>query len=405
MANTVDKVINIALNEVGYLEKKSNSQLYDKTANAGYGNYTKYAYEFDTKYTNFYNGRKNGFPYCDVFVDWCFVQAFGVDKAKDLLCQPSKSLGAGCGYSARYYKNKGQFYTKNPKRGDQIFFWDSRRVDVAHTGIIYNVDDRYVYTVEGNTSSASGVVANGGAVEKKKYELSYSRIYGYGRPKYDVTEQGTTIASRNYLMKGDKGEEVKTMQGNLIKLGYSCGFYGADGNFGSDTEVGLKKFQKENGLVADGKYGEKSKAKMETALKQAVAILSSRIDTVKEVQNWANTNYKSGLVVDGMYGRQTKRALVKILQTELNQAFNCKLVVDGIWGSKTRAACPTLIRGAKNDIVGVLQALLICNGYSGAYLDKNYGAATTSAVKSYQSKMGLVVDGMAGKNTFAKLCS
>ena len=33
----------IALAEVGYLEKASNEQLYDKTANAGKKNFTKYA--------------------------------------------------------------------------------------------------------------------------------------------------------------------------------------------------------------------------------------------------------------------------------------------------------------------------------------------------------------------------
>ena len=33
MANTVDKVIATADAEIGYLEKRTNSQLYDKTAN------------------------------------------------------------------------------------------------------------------------------------------------------------------------------------------------------------------------------------------------------------------------------------------------------------------------------------------------------------------------------------
>ena len=37
----------------------------------------------------------------------------------------------------------------------------------------------------------SGVVANGGAVEKKKYKLTYSRIAGYGRPKYPKAEYNT----------------------------------------------------------------------------------------------------------------------------------------------------------------------------------------------------------------------
>ena len=156
--NEIEKVIGIARAEEGYLEKKSNSQLDDKTANAGANNYTKYARDLDN-ISGFYNGKKQGFPWCDVFVDWCFVQAFGVDRAKELLCQPSKSLGAGVGYSANYYKNKGQYHTSKPKAGDQIFF-----KNFSHTGLVYKVDSTYVYTVEGNTSSTSGVVANGGFV-------------------------------------------------------------------------------------------------------------------------------------------------------------------------------------------------------------------------------------------------
>ena len=54
------KVVNIALNEVGYLEKASNSNLDSKTANAGSKNYTKYARDLDN-IPNFYNGKKNGY--------------------------------------------------------------------------------------------------------------------------------------------------------------------------------------------------------------------------------------------------------------------------------------------------------------------------------------------------------
>lgn len=401
MAYDVNKVLNIAEAEVGYLEKKSNNNLDSKTGNAGYGNFTKYARDLDALKT-FYNTRKNGFAWCDIFVDWCFVKAFGVEAAKKLLGQPNKSCGAGCGYSANYFKSMGQFH-KSPKVGDQIFFIDGVG-DVGHTGLVYKVDNNYVYTIEGNTSSASGVIANGGGVFKKKYSLSYNRIYGYGRPNYDgATHTQTNTVSRNYLMRGDSGEAVKTMQESLIKLGYSCGTWGADGNFGASTETALKNFQKSNGLVVDGKYGTNSKAKVEFLLSK-LNTPTSRIDTVKAVQEWANKNYKSNIAVDGVYGRNTKAALVKILQTEINKLYNAKLVVDGIWGTRTRAACPTLVRGLKNNIVGVLQAFLICNGYTNVYLDNCYGSITISAVMSFQKKKMIVVDGKAGKNTFAKLC-
>lgn len=179
------KVIDIALNEVGYLEKRTNAQLYDKTANAGTNNFTKYANDIDTKYPNFYNGKKNGYAWCDVFVDWCFIQAFGVDNAKKLLNQPDKSLGAGCGYSANYFNQIGRFFT-SPQVGDQIFFGSAS--NVKHTGLVYAVDRYKVYTIEGNTSGSSGVVANGGGVCKKSYDINSNSIYGYGRPKYDIEE-------------------------------------------------------------------------------------------------------------------------------------------------------------------------------------------------------------------------
>lgn len=183
--NYASKVVKVAEKEVGYLEKKSNSQLESKTANAGFGNWTKYANYFDTKHPDFYNGKKNGFDWCDMFVDWCFVTAYGYEAGRKLLCQPLHSTGAGCPYSAQFYKNNGQFHSRltTPKAGDQIFFIDGG--EPCHTGIVYKVDNTFVYTIEGNTSSAAGVVANGGCVAKKKYYLGSSYIYGYGRPKFD----------------------------------------------------------------------------------------------------------------------------------------------------------------------------------------------------------------------------
>lgn len=183
--NEKDKVIDIALNEIGYVEKKSNSNLDSKTGNAGYGNYTKYARDLDK--INFYNGPKNGFAWCDVFVDWCFVKAFGKERALELTCQPEKSTGAGCGNSMNFYKNKGQFYS-SPEPGDQIFFTDGE--SIYHTGLVYAVDSNKVYTVEGNTSNVNYVDGNGGKVCKKSYSLSLSSIAGYGRPKYgESTEE------------------------------------------------------------------------------------------------------------------------------------------------------------------------------------------------------------------------
>lgn len=257
------KVLEIALAEVGYLEKASNYNLDSKTGNAGKKNFTKYARDLDN-IPNFYNGKKNGFDWCDVFVDWCFVQAYGVELAKKLLCQPSKSLGAGCQYSVNYYKQAGRFHKTIPKPGDQIFF--SSGSVISHTGLVYAVDASTVYTVEGNTSGASSVVANGGGVKKKSYSLSYYRIYGYGRPDYSIVEGKETIdvpeggakamIGVSILKRGSKGNEVKTLQALLIKkFGISCGSSGVDGDFGAMTESAVREFQRKKNLAVDGSVG------------------------------------------------------------------------------------------------------------------------------------------------------
>lgn len=209
--NEVNKIIEVATNEVGYLEKKTNSNLDSKTGNAGANNYTKYARDLDN-ISGFYNGKKNGYAWCDVFVDWCFVTALGVDRAKELLRQPNKSLGAGCKWSAKYYKDNKQWYS-TPEVGDQIFFKNVLG-SIIHTGLVYKKDNQYVYTIEGNTSSEAGVVSNGGCVRKKKYALNYKYIAGYGRPLYKVeTPEKETV----YAINGAKSFDKKYRSGKTYK--------------------------------------------------------------------------------------------------------------------------------------------------------------------------------------------
>lgn len=278
MPNYASKVIRLALEEVGYLEKATNDQLDSKTANAGRNNYTKYARDLDS-IKGFYNTPKNGHAWCDVFFDWLMVKAFGVEAAKKMLNQPDYSCGAGCLYSARYYSDSGRFHASNPKPGDQIFFLNSGG-GIVHTGIVYKVDNKRVYTVEGNTSGASGVIANGGGVCKKSYYLNYNRIYGYGRPAYDaepVVEKSYTlkmfvkdiqkaigarvdgIAGPETLSKtvtlssknNSRHAAVKHVQKRLYELGY-VEIGSADGVAGHKFTSAVAHFQIDNGCVVDG---------------------------------------------------------------------------------------------------------------------------------------------------------
>ncbi len=184
-----ERVLAIALQEVGYLEKETNRALDEDTANAGDENFTKYARDLDR--IHFYNGRKNGHSWCDVFVDWCFVMAFGEENARKMTFQPMLFLlnkGAGCRYSREYYEEHGRLFD-TPQRGDQVFFYNPERTHACHTGLVYDVDETCIYTVEGNTSSDPGVVENGGSVNKKRYLLTDERLAGYGRPYYELEDE------------------------------------------------------------------------------------------------------------------------------------------------------------------------------------------------------------------------
>ena len=207
----VEKLINTAKAEIGYLEKKTNSQLDSKTANSGENNWTKYARDLDN--LGIYNGKKNGYAWCDMFVDWCFVQAFGLENAMAMTYQPiTGGYGAGCTNSANYYKQNGRFY-KTPQAGDQIFFKKNNK-EMSHTGIVVKTDGHKVYTIEGNTSSDKGVVANGGSVNDKSYPINYDKIAGYGRPNYSLVKN-----EEDDDMNVDRFEELlneyrKTLQDN-----------------------------------------------------------------------------------------------------------------------------------------------------------------------------------------------
>lgn len=194
MANTVDKVLAIAEAEVGYLEKsksaylKSKAVLDKKTEGAGSDNYTKYGRDMHAIYPAVMD-----FPaaWCCCFCEWCFYKAYGISTAKSLLGGNFDDYTVA---AAQLYKNKKAYYPRGntPKVGDQIFFKNSTRI--CHTGLVYKVDSKYVYTIEGNTSSGSEVIANGGGVYKKKYLLTNTRIDGYGRPKYDVVTTTSTTS-------------------------------------------------------------------------------------------------------------------------------------------------------------------------------------------------------------------
>ena len=183
---TPESVIKIAMNEVGYMEKGSNSQLDDKTANVGQNNYTKYGILTGT----------NGQAWCAAFVCWCFNQACGGDrnKLKTVICG---NMSAGCDQLMANFKKAGRF-DKNPAIGDIIMFGVPG--DASHTGIVAGVNGSTITTIEGNTSGGTGLEREGNGVCVKTYATNHERILGYCHPVYEGTTaftgiNGTTVAA------------------------------------------------------------------------------------------------------------------------------------------------------------------------------------------------------------------
>lgn len=72
--------------------------------------------------------------------------------------------------------------------------------------------------------------------------------------KITSASKTVTVKARE-LSKGMAGNDVRTLQAALIANGFDCGSAGADGDFGSDTDAALRKFQTKFKLGADGIAG------------------------------------------------------------------------------------------------------------------------------------------------------
>lgn len=193
----MNRVINIALAEVGYKESGTNI--------------TKYSDDFDKNYPDFYNTKKQGAEWCDIFVDWCMVKAYGVEAAHKLLCQPKKSAGAGVIYSYGYYKKNNQVGSE-PRVGAQAFFGSNQK-SLHHTGLVIEVNGDRVKTIEGNAGN-----------EVKIKEYNARDIYGFGYPDYSIiphqNEPTEAPSGNTTIYKVVKGD---TLSGIASRLGSTVG--------------------------------------------------------------------------------------------------------------------------------------------------------------------------------------
>lgn len=200
-------------------------------------------------------------PWCNIFVNACFISCFGLEIGAAMLYQPIGSGSALCRASADFFKAAGAWIERGrtPEPGDVIFFF--RSGEINHMGIVSRVAGGSVITIEGNS---------GDSVAERCYSVGDGGIAGYGRPRWELAAEDTAPGTEPvepviekrfytlrlpYLQRGDVGQAVKAAQAALIAAMCSCGPDGADGDFGSNTEAAVKQFQLQHGLPPDGIIG------------------------------------------------------------------------------------------------------------------------------------------------------
>lgn len=229
----ISKVVSLAYDQAGYKE--------------GNNNYNKYA--ADPMIQKLYGWNVQNQPWCAVFVNWLFLNAFGYDDGAAMTYGGSP----GCAIAAQNYKNNNA-WSMNPRKGDQIFF--NINGGINHTGIVVDVSGSTIRTIEGNSSDR---------VSQCSYYSGDPTIAGYGVPHWSVAadlpdepddpnektgllvdgecgqETWAALAKKMPIVKnGSVGLAVKALQNMLNFLGASLD---PDGECGLLTEKEIREFQ------------------------------------------------------------------------------------------------------------------------------------------------------------------
>ena len=297
-------------------------------------------------------------------------------------------------------------------------------------GLGYNVNNSYLYDNQTRNSVASFQSAAGlpvtGVLDDETYNLLnevYSIKYGSGAAAAPTEETFTerAVGSAGTLQEGMRGSDVKALQERLNVLGYNAGT--ADGIFGPQTTLAVKRFQAANGLTADGIVGPKTRDALYAPSISPAEITRPTLrqgDTgsfVLELQNaLINFGFLTGSA-DGKFGAATYNAV-----TAFQRAAG--LLADGVVGQGTwkaldnygassggsgggtgggSTARPTLRQGDSGEYVRQLQTFLINNGFLTGSADGKFGPATYNAVVAFQRAVGITADGVVGQGTWSAI--
>ena len=254
-----------------------------------------------------------------------------------------------------------------------------------------------------------------------------------------ATKDGLFAGVYSTIQYGAKGDRVRILQRALLALGFEIS--AVDGDFGSSTYKAVKSFQEAVNLTVDGKAGKNTLKKLETYFDEegnctsgplvkpdgsgddfeydvptrTLRIGMSGLDVQYTQQRLYTLGYYTS-ARDGKFGTGMLQA-VKAFQTKNS------LDADGVIGAATRKVLfstgaigadekveepethRTLRLGMEGEDVGAVQLRLKELGYYTGTADGVYGKSTVNAVKAFQARNNLTVDGVCGEDTAEKLYS
>lgn len=245
MMNEIEKVINLAKEQIGNGAKK----------------YREWYYGYNAQ----------DVAWCAVFVSWLFSQA-GIDMVK--------TDGAGCfaregnGVYGAWHESEYSDRSTTPKIGDIVtFVWNylgrynsQDKYYSDHVGIVYAVDDDNIYTIEGNVGTSNDT----STVKYRMYNRESGAINGYFRPFYKEESEENTME----IKKGDKNEFV-TAYKTLLQQAYMFGLVNTKvddtNSFGDGTYKATIEFQKLYKLEVDGIAGKETIGALKSAVNNKIA--------------------------------------------------------------------------------------------------------------------------------------
>lgn len=148
-------IIDVAKAEVGHHEGRTNGH-----------------WNNDQKYSKEVPGLEwsNRQPWCATFVSWCAMKS-GLGSLYPRT--------ASCDVGGQWFKSQGR-WSEYPAVGAQVFLGYPN--DLNHTGIVTSFNDKYIWTVEGNTNDSGS--REGDGVYVRQRERASSSIIGYGYPRF-----------------------------------------------------------------------------------------------------------------------------------------------------------------------------------------------------------------------------